>query len=70
MYEKAVLRRHSVPYQEFDASVDIWSLGVTIFHVATGHLPFQPYGGRSNSQTMYFDEKNATMALGHHKQNS
>lgn len=52
MYEKAVLRRHSVPYQEFDASVDIWSLGVTIFHVATGHLPFQPYGGRSNSQTM------------------
>lgn len=53
MYEKAVLRRHSVPYQEFDASVDIWSLGVTIFHVATGHLPFQPYGGRSNSQTMF-----------------
>ncbi|XP_075240927.1 uncharacterized protein LOC142336181 [Convolutriloba macropyga] len=29
----------------FDASVDIWSLGATLFHAVTGHLPFEPYEG-------------------------
>jgi len=50
MYAQAVLRRPGP--QNFDASVDLWSLGVTIYHVAAGHLPFQPYGGRSNAATM------------------
>ncbi|KAK7503339.1 hypothetical protein BaRGS_00005260 [Batillaria attramentaria] len=51
IYERAVLRLPSE--QLFDAKVDLWSLGVTFYHVATGQLPFQPYGGRSNKETMY-----------------
>ncbi|KAL8611310.1 hypothetical protein ACOMHN_013741 [Nucella lapillus] len=51
MYERAVLRLPTG--QQFDAKVDLWSLGVTFYHVATGQLPFQPYGGRSNKETMY-----------------
>lgn len=27
--------------------------GVTLYHVATGQLPFRPYGGRRNKETMY-----------------
>ncbi|OWF42806.1 serine/threonine-protein kinase TBK1-like [Mizuhopecten yessoensis] len=42
----------------FDATVDLWSLGVTIFHAATGRLPFRPFGGRKNRVTMYEITKN------------
>lgn len=52
MYATAVLRKPSSGVQKFDASVDIWSIGVTVYHVATGQLPFQPYGGRRNAITM------------------
>lgn len=52
MYERAVLRRTTG--NVYDADVDLWSLGVTIYHVATGSLPFQPYGGRSNATTMHY----------------
>ena len=54
VYKKALLgHRYSNPAgQKFDASVDLWSLGVTLYHVATGRLPFQPYGGRKNKESM------------------
>ena len=27
---------------------------VTLYHVATGNLPFRPFGGRRNKETMYY----------------
>ncbi|KAJ8360517.1 hypothetical protein SKAU_G00170420 [Synaphobranchus kaupii] len=52
MYERAVLRK---PQQKaFGVTVDLWSIGVTFHHAATGALPFVPFGGpRKNKQMMY-----------------
>ncbi|TRY61517.1 hypothetical protein TCAL_11508 [Tigriopus californicus] len=51
MYERAVLRKPVG--KTFGATVDLWSIGVTLYHVATGNLPFRPFGGRRNKETMY-----------------
>jgi serine/threonine protein kinase len=52
MYERAVLRRDNK--KQFGANVDLWSIGVTLYHVATGHLPFRPFGGpRKNKELMH-----------------
>ncbi|CAI9715731.1 serine/threonine-protein kinase TBK1 [Octopus vulgaris] len=51
LYDVAVMKKSMG--RKFDAAVDLWSLAVTIYQVATGQLPFQPYGGRKNRTTMH-----------------
>uniref|UniRef100_A0A8C5CAT1 TANK binding kinase 1 n=1 Tax=Gadus morhua TaxID=8049 RepID=A0A8C5CAT1_GADMO len=52
MYERAVLRKDH--QKKYGATVDLWSIGVTFFHAATGSLPFRPFEGpRRNKEVMY-----------------
>lgn len=52
IYERAVMRKPVG--KTFGATVDLWSIGVTLYHVATGNLPFRPFGGRRNKETMFY----------------
>eukprot|EP00111_Clytia_hemisphaerica_P009116 TCONS_00026766-protein len=49
IYEKAIMNR---PKMAFNDQVDLWSLGVTFYHLATGNLPFCPFKGRNDKITM------------------
>lgn len=52
MYERAVLRKDH--QKKYGATVDLWSIGVTFYHAATGSLPFRPFEGpRRNKEVMW-----------------
>jgi serine/threonine protein kinase len=51
MYEYAVLKQNRE--KQFGAQCDLWSLGVTFYHAATGSLPFRPFGGRKNRPMLH-----------------
>ncbi|OWK17096.1 TBK1, partial [Cervus elaphus hippelaphus] len=51
-YLRAVLRKDH--QKKYGATVDLWSIGVTFYHAATGSLPFRPFEGpRRNKEVMY-----------------
>lgn len=50
MYERALIDYRSK--EEFQDRVDLWSLGATFFHLATGRLPFRPFKKRQDRATM------------------
>ena len=49
----AVALMHTPHEKKFSARCDLWSLGVTLYHTAAGDLPFRPFGGKKNRETMY-----------------
>lgn len=52
IYRCVLIDRVALP-AGIEDHAEMWSIGVTLYHVATGQLPFQPLGGRNNRATMY-----------------
>ncbi|XP_046561132.1 serine/threonine-protein kinase TBK1-like [Haliotis rubra] len=52
VYEKAFVDRGAVIC--FDSSVDLWSVGCTLYQAVTCQIPFRPHGGVRSNRTIMF----------------
>lgn len=52
VYSSALLFDTKPNEKSNKAAADLWNIGATLYHMATGQLPFQPYGGQSNKEVM------------------
>ena len=59
IFKAALLRQ---PNSGFTALADLWSVGATFYHAATGVLPWRPRGGRHDRPMMHKIVTNKTLA--------